>query len=65
MSTLMETIHSSAVAEAHVKAHSLAQKQASIGSEFLQTYLKIYTQEFQRIYQITRQSLFHLITPSE
>jgi hypothetical protein len=66
MHTLPEMIHSSAIAEAHKKAHTLAKKQAILGSEFcLQTYLKIYTQEFQRIYQTTQQSLSHLITPSE
>ena len=52
-SILKQTIHSIAVTEAHAKAHSLAQTQATLGSEFLPTYLKVYTQEFQRIYETT------------
>ena len=62
---LQQMIHSIAVNAAHKKAHDLAQSQASLESEFLPTYLKIYTEEFQRIYQITQYSLSHLITPSE
>ena len=64
------TIHNAALTEAHTKAHTYATMFANKeGYEcrpvYISMYLKIYTQEFEKIYTETRSILTYHIKPSE
>ena len=63
-------IHNAALTEAHTKAHIYATMLANQeGYEtmpvYISMYLKIYTQEFEKIYTETRNKFTHCIKPSE
>jgi hypothetical protein len=68
--SIHDIIHNASLTEAHAKAHAIAtvlanQEKHECPSVYISMYLKIYTQQFEKIYTQTCVSFLSHITQSE